>query len=482
METGLDRRAMIPHPGEPRPEDLPLDDEYAVRPDYYNANLRQLAEAIGCIMFTGVMCEDGGHYGASDATHCRLTLPDDFTEIGDILHIGDGSREWRVEITVENAIEFTDTNLVDGTSGGTDYDTIKDNLLLWCVAKTKLSKPVTKNEICLGNFADGLHADDIQRSAAHTDTIDTLFTSYEVQHNFAPGTSHDGTHKDSIIDNNHLVKSTVLRSQGSLNLVANGFFLVNGEPSSDYWEAIGGATLTPDETVTCSSFPKNYCQVDTTDVNQGLRQKVDDIEAGIPLKMSCYMKGAAGGENVRLMMNTDSGSVHDDVELTTTWTRYDLTWDAPDDQCSFYARAMSLDTGASTFYIAMISVSFGDVPQYPERSPKDNVFDLAVPITAYIHTLVAASDIVVATWTPQNDIKILRVDAYATRAVDANCTIRLTDGADNVDTVILSGQCSGSNTAGTQEYDAGLPLQIQVPANAVSSGGLCTVVIQYRKI
>ena len=108
--TGQDRRAMFPFPMEPRPSDLPLDEEYAVRADYMGANLRKMAEMIGTTFWKGVhyQCLEGSaHYGASDSTHCRLTIPSGYTELNDYLVIGDGTRIWRVKVTVADQIEFT---------------------------------------------------------------------------------------------------------------------------------------------------------------------------------------------------------------------------------------------------------------------------------------------------------------------------------------------------------------------------------------
>jgi hypothetical protein len=133
-----------------------------------------------------------------------------------------------------------------------------------------------------------------------------------------------------------------------------------------------------------------------------------------------------------------------------------------------------------TWKIALVTLCMGDIHTYPERSSLDVLFDGVHQADFYINTLRASSDKIWAKWTPKRSIKLIRIDAYASTAPDANATIRLTNGVNNVDVTINSGQNLGSNTTTVQEFNGGTELTLKVPANSVGTGGECNYVLQYR--
>ena len=133
---------------------------------------------------------------------------------------------------------------------------------------------------------------------------------------------------------------------------------------------------------------------------------------------------------------------------------------------------------AIQFYVAKCFIGLGDIHTLPERGAQDRVLDAVFTTTFYTHTLVAGSDIEFARWVPKRNLVILRADAWAVTAPDANVTLRLSDGVDDYDIVITGTTQSGSNT-NQQAYGID-GLHVYVMTNSASTGGLCILTIQYR--
>lgn len=473
----LDRRNMFPHWWLGRPEDLPRDPNFRVRSDYLNANLRAVAEAIGTVLITGDLCTEGNiHYGASITTECRLTLPDDYTEVGDILMVADATRQWRIPaIAYENEIFFSDTHLIAGSSGGNDYNTIQNNLIMWTLSKTKIQKTVTKNEIVLGDFADGLHADDIQLENGDSTTIKAKLDLFDVEH------ESNGVHSDGIIKNDTLDKDDVLKTQGFVNRARNGAFNINGVASREYWDDVITPVVTPTDNGK-TAFPRFSLQVATNANSEGIAHSVlGAVEAFKPNRVECYLWGDSGGEQVRIQIYDGIVSAFSDITLTTSKTLYtlDLT---PEDTTTLIFRAISNTGAAQTWHIALVNIALGDIHTEPERGAEDILYDACDVMNFFVSSLVYAANQTIIKFTPQHAIKILRMDAYAITAVGgANAIVRLTDGSNDSDVQINVAANQGTSSP-DQEYAAGVELELLVVGNAaVNAGGEINIALSYRQ-
>lgn len=474
---GLDRRNMFPYWWQGRPSDLPLDPNYRVRSDYLNANARAIAEAIGIVLITGDMAtESNVHYGSSIATECRLTLPDDYTEIGDILMVADATRQWRIPaIVYENEIYFSDTHLVKGSSGGNDYDTIQNNLIMWTLSKTKLEKTVTKNEIVTGAFDDGLHGDDIRMSKTDATTVAAKASLIDVEH------ESNGVHSAGIIGNDNLDKDDVMSSQGFINRVKNSDFVINDAASRDYWLDVLTPVVTPTSSA-CDVFPDYFCQIATNQLNEGIRQLLKGFETDQPVTCVFWAKGNAGGEEIYVRLNTAAETATQTITLTTTWTKYTVAL-TPDSQCSFYVNFLADTASSITWMIAKISVYLGDIKVIPERNPQDSVVDAVMTKTFFAQTTLYAANQIIAKWTLERACKIVNAKAYLIGAVgSANLVVRLTDGITNYDTTVSLGNNEGEQTA-DQEYPTASNMEVIIVGDAARDGGTdLTIVYQYRTV
>lgn len=475
----LDRRNLFPYWWQGRPEDLPRDPNYRVRSDYLNSNANVIASAIGIVLITGDLCTEGNiHYGSSITTECRLTLPDDYTEVGDILMVADATRQWRIPaIAYENEIYFNDTHLVAGSIGGNDYNTIQNNLMMWTLSKTKIIKTVTKNEIVLGSFADGLHADDMQLSQSDATNLKTKVELIDVEH------ESNGVHSVGIIKNDTLDKSDVLASQGFINRVKNSDFVINDAASRDYWLDVLTPVVTPTSSA-CDVFPDFFCQVATNQLDEGIRQLLKEFETDQPVTCVFWAKGNAGGEQIKVRLDTAVVSSSQQITLTTTWTKYTIAL-TPDSQCSFYVNFLA-DTGSSiTWMIAKISVYMGDVKIIPEPNPQNAVLDAVMTKTFFAQTTVYGANQIIAKWTLERACKILNAKVYlitAVAGIGGDLVVRLTDGITDYDTTVVTTSDEGEQTS-DQEYPASSNMEVIIVGNANRNNGVdLTIVFQYRTV
>lgn len=474
IKTGVDRRGAMPYGWEGRDESLPLDPTYAVLDYMLNANWRQTFEAIGKVFITGIMCTEGTvTYGASDSTHCRLTLPTGFTEVDDYLVIGDGSRIWRVQVAVENEIEFTATQRINGAAGSSNYDGIQSSLWMLTLSKDKLGVFITQHEISLGNFTDALDGDCIRVIHSNAQTIKTKLDLFDLEH------ESDGKHSDGIIENSMLDKENVLVTQGFVNKVTNSAFNINGVASKDYWDVVNGATLTAVAN-SCGVFPNFYLKTETAALNAGAKETLErfEFEPDVPVRLVVYAKGAAGTEKIKVVLNTAGTSNEtSEIELTDGWVPYYLTF-TPDSACSFDVSFLSTVAGAQEFYIASVNIALGDVATLGERSPRDAMLDAVHEMTFYCHDPLTTGQF--AAFVLEKNIKILRVDAYVRvdPATD-DVVVRISDGSTDYDITIAIAANSGNNAA-DQEYDKGETITVEILANSAIDATCLTLVVQYR--
>lgn len=476
IETGLDRRSAMPHPHEGRPEDLPFDVAYAFTDDKLNANWRQLMEAMAQTLITGIMCTEGTvAYGASDTTHCRLTLPDGYTELNDYLIIGDGSRVWRVKVLVANEIEFTDTHLISG-SGASDYNTIQNSLRIVTLSKEKIGIIITKNEISLGAFTDALHGDDIRISQAIATTIKDLYDDYYTEH------ESDGTHSDDIIGNSNLKKDDVLITQGFTHLVKNGDFCTNKIASLDHWETLGTPTTLQANENSPNVFPAYECEIASDDIDEGIVQYFPRGEVGMPLRLCFWAKGDSGGEELKVLLSDGIGNSLKEIILTSSWIKYYHTF-TPTTKADMSVRFTSGSAGAQTMYIALVTLCPGDVHTLPEPSPADALYDAVHTKIFHIPDLQATGDKQYAEWVAKRDFTIIRMDVYAHVAPNVVATVRITNqNADDHDVIVATATGKGSNTSESNLFEKDDVMQLFVLSNASATGSETTLVVQYKQM
>lgn len=476
----LDRRGQIPYVAEPRPKELPKDKEYAVRADKYNANLRKAFERMGVIMVLGSECSPTSvQYGATDADNFRATLPEDSTEVGDIIIVSEDAvnpRTWRFTIVYADEIEIADAQLVDGASGTSNYDTIQKSLIIWLVSKAGLRQWVSKNEILRGQFADALKADDLIMGVDDDTVLGTKVDWFDEEHRVDAG--HEGEHKAGFLTNSMLDLDDVLKTQGASNIVKNGAFNINNAADISFWTAIS-ATLTAPAGV-CGTFPYYMMKIAVTDADQGAYQDLIDLDVGEMITATFFAKGT-NGKKIRAVLQTDTLDETLPITCTGSFVEYSLQF-TPDNICSNpKIKFLSDETGAQDFYIAYVCVRWGNVRMKAERAASDVMYDAVHDMAFYMPDLAAAAaDEIYASFVLEKNIKIISIYAYSrVAAATADATIRLSDGTNNVD-VVIANLANAGHVHSAQEYAKAATLTLTLLQNTTTNGDDVSVVIQYR--
>ncbi len=129
-----DKTNLVPNTFAGRPNPSDTSETYRVRASTVNENFVACALATGVTQALGMTCTDAG----SSSTACRLTLPAGVAAPGDLvvaLEDRPTCRSWATTAGVGGTIEFGDSELHDaGKAGTTDYDTLKNDLLLLVAA------------------------------------------------------------------------------------------------------------------------------------------------------------------------------------------------------------------------------------------------------------------------------------------------------------------------------------------------------------
>jgi hypothetical protein len=137
------------------------------------SNFNKLCKAIGTIQVIGADCTDN----TSTSTECKLILPADQIEVGDVVVVGEGGtnlRIWYIEITGNDNLAFTDADLINGADSIADYDTIKNDLMIWVIGKSKLFNFITKNQLLLNRTDKGINDNVIPSSTTFLTTTSTI--------------------------------------------------------------------------------------------------------------------------------------------------------------------------------------------------------------------------------------------------------------------------------------------------------------------
>jgi len=136
-------------------------------------NFNKVCRAIGAVQIIGTDCVDD----TSTTILCKLLIPADQLEVGDIVIIGEGGankRQWHKEIAVNDKLQFDDNDLIVGDTGFTNYNTIKDDLMLWIIAKSKIPKIITAAEILLTRGDKGLNDSNIPSKTTFAGSTKTI--------------------------------------------------------------------------------------------------------------------------------------------------------------------------------------------------------------------------------------------------------------------------------------------------------------------
>ena len=168
------------------------------------------------------------------------------------------------------------------------------------------------------------------------------------------------------------------------------------------------------------------------------------------------------------------------ITLTSGYVKYYLTY-TPLSQCNLYVRIISNTASTITWYVALVTVCMGDVHTYPEKSPEDAVRDAVLTKTFFAQTTVYSANQIIAQWTLERDLKIVNVKAYLITAVaGANLVVRLTNGTDNYDVTVSTGNNAGENT-GDQEYSSADDMEVIIVGDISRTDGKdLMIVYQYR--
>jgi hypothetical protein len=434
-----DRLDFVPNAFENRPNVAASGPQYATDATKVMENYAALAEGIGCVLIDGRDCDEGTvHYGSSDSTHCRITVPDDRLEVGDILILGEGSRVWQFELVYDREIEIEDADLIAGTAGTNNYDTIKDSLHVWVIAKDKISKTVTKDLIQLSKVTGGksgtaLTAADLQISETDTDKVgirlEELETDFGVDHNA------DGTHKDDVLDQDNFLEDGLYQN-GFQSAVKNGFFRnYNPGASSPYYPDAWDAKGSPSAAQYGGSFVHggSWWQISAASSGDGIEQTIDEFFAyAEEFDFECWVRGTTASGSLTVEIYDGVTSTTQNQTVGTTWTRVKVHHTLDASATEVTVRVYSEEAGAWIFRVARCVGTWGNVRKLLHEDVVGQIPAVKRTITFFI----ASGDH--AAWTTKAQIRmpsdrawrITDMSAYAlTQPAGGNQLIRIYDGA-----------------------------------------------------
>jgi len=460
-----DRPKLVPNEHTNRPSVGESGAQYATDATKVMENYRALAEAIGSVLIDGQDCDEGTvHYGSSDSTHCRITAPDDRLEVGDILILGEGPRVWQFELEYDREIEIEDADLIDGTAGTSNYDTIKDSLHIWVVAKDKITKTVTKDLIQLSKVTGGksgtaFTAADIQISEADTDKVgdrlEELETDFGVEHDA------DGTHSDGKLTEDVFTEDACIKN-GFYNALFNGFFHLYRYHVSD--------DVLPDGW-TLKGSPSAYGILSTTGVygaaawritasanGDGMKRQEGAIPNATYFIAEVYLKAPTGSASLTIDIYDGTTSTSKNQTVGTDWTalrvRHELTAGATYVQVRIY----SAESGAQIFDVSHAVGMWGNFAKDVDEDARTRAVAIPQMLTFHIATVNDASFTTKAKFTLDDEIvpthfgmRICQVSIFAlTAPAGGNAEFQIKDSSN---TIALPTLTNGSTYAVTNYGD-----------------------------
>lgn len=431
-----------------------------------NENLAAVADGLYA-RIRGADCTDGNTNGVSITTQCNLTLPDDRAEVDDEVQIGDGSREWRTTVFADREVSFSDSDLVKGTAGTANYNTIKDSLEIKVVAMAKTEKQIVKQNIQLAPVSDGksgsaLTGEDLRVSETDATTLKKIADSFAVEHD-----KDNGLHNPEIIDAPN-IKEECFEDETWLNEILNAYFLsFSGGASAipDCWEEQGtpsGYSLAQD----LANDAWNTLSITVDALQEGIRQDIEAFRKGENCALSVELKAVGSDQSLTILIDDGVGSSSLNQSIgTTDYVRMSVlrTLDASATQCRTIIRS---EESSGTFKIRRPSLVWGDLRKDVAEDVESRIARQLEHMESYCPDASLTNfDRMVLT----EAIVVRKLDAYAITAPTGDY-VRFTfsDGSTEIYVEVANGQNYGTPWAGRQKYSSGATLTW----SRVAGGGL----------
>lgn len=494
-----DRPKLVPNEHENRPTVAASGGQYATDATKVMENHTALAEAIGNVLVDGRDCAEGTvNYGSSTTTQCCITLPDDRVEVGDLLHFGDGSREWVFVVAYDREIKITDAELIVGTAGTNDYNTIKDDLHIRTISKDKLTKPVTRDLVQLAKVTSGrpnsaLTADVIQMTEADADKVGTRLT--ELETDFAIGHDAAGAHKDDVIDQDNIAEDGCYKN-GFMSALKNGFFVnypcaTTSNNLPDGWDLMGS----PTPYVYGGDFEHGgkYWVITAGATGHGMQQTIDEFfDYADEFDFECWLRGDSASGSLTVAIYDGVATSTENAIITTTWTRVKVHHTLDPSATGITVRVYSEAPGAFVFRVARCVGTWGNFRKLLHQDVRSQVHQKRHEVSFYIETVPVGAYVVKGQFAaPTRAWRIWAVSAYCITAPVGNYAyFRIYDGTTEAVCSVMA-----VNNIGTWRYD-GTPIDTDlkkwamssdyyyIEARQVSGTGPsgCTVTIEYTEI
>jgi hypothetical protein len=293
--------------------------------------------------------------------------------------------------------------------------------------------------------------------------------------------------------NAYLNKADVLKTQSFRNICKNSFFrnwTAGAAAAPDHWE-IEGAGVTISREVGCvgGGYPF-HCRVIVAVGNNGsgLKQALTEMLGGLseaPIEtMRLWIRRISGGTALRLKLE-GSIAATSDITLTDEWERFVLTGNtdvAGTCPSAHTASILCNSADATTFELAGVLIHPGDVAFTEHEDDDSQHAKLYEPKVFYVRVPATAAN--KAKWTPQEDIVIRRIDAFAATGETGGpgCYVRytITDGSSPIYAEIANGTAQGSWT-GNQKYAKDVELTLSTAVNAGENQADATCVIAFQR-
>ncbi|HUT98429.1 MAG TPA: hypothetical protein VM054_05055 [bacterium] len=265
---------------------------------YFDANNKDANNALAVRQGFGVDFVDNG----SIVGECRVTTPAGLFDAEHKVTIGDGTRVWKTAMTADDDLRFDDTDIVNGAAGPGDYSTAAfiDSLVVWSTGSDTVSIMVDNTEIVLVRTEpNALTADDIARSPANAEVVDTsltnIETAFDVEHDGATG-----VHDDGFLDNIMVNADECFINEGFKNLVDNSSFefwdagIYDIPPTG--WTFTGGATSVISQEATIVHQGAYSCKIHSLQNGDMLSRSIvtPGFYANKTLAGYVYLQGAVG--------------------------------------------------------------------------------------------------------------------------------------------------------------------------------------------
>ncbi len=266
---------------------------------YFDANNTDTNNALAVRQGFGVDFVDNG----SAAGECRVTTPSGLFDAEHNVTIGDGTRLWKTAMHADDDLRFDDGDIVNGAAGPADYSSAAfiDSLVVWSTGSDTVSAVVDNTEMVLTYDApNALTADDLARSPANSEDVDTSLTNIET----AFDTEHDpatGVHDTGFLEPEMVNQNTCLQAEAWQNVIRYGkfeFWPAGIDAPPEGWELYGAPTSVERESGAGNVRVGDYSvKITTGGANRGIKYAVPNFRdyLGKVFTASCWVKQSAAG-------------------------------------------------------------------------------------------------------------------------------------------------------------------------------------------